>query len=81
MNRSDFKTYEEAVTEARRLANAHNQSYGLEKLPKGGLPGYGPWVIFMIPNRRDQRFGRDLRCEPVEPDRYLAERFTKGKDR
>lgn len=66
--KNDFKTYEEARAEAQKRADtAPYISYGLEK--NGAYPGYGPWVIFMLPAPR-YRSGHELRCEVVDPSNY-----------
>lgn len=62
---ADFKTYEEARAFAQQRANASGISQGLEK--NTALPGYGPWVVHILP-RKENRYGWELLCEVVDPE-------------
>lgn len=65
--RNDFPTHEEARAFAQAQANAIGQSYGIEKTDVN-LPGWGPWLVKMIPNNKSLRFGWEARCEAVDPE-------------
>lgn len=62
-----FPSYEEAKAYAIQQVRECQFAYGIEKA--GALDPKGSYRVFMLP-RPENRFGHELRCEPVEPSDY-----------
>jgi hypothetical protein len=64
MPTTDDTKYRLARDAAQALANASGYDYGLERNAFG-------WSAFMLPMRKN-RYGHELRCEVVHPERLDA---------
>lgn len=61
---SAYSTYDQARHEAGELARRLNHAVGVERASEYGRTVY---LVKLIPNDPSQRFGWEMRCEPVLP--------------
>ena len=63
-NMAVFKTIQAARAYASKQARTLNHAMGVERANEYGRTVYR---VSMIPNKPEQRFGWEMRCEPVLP--------------